>query len=58
MKRKDILFSVCIAITIILIIIGLLAGIYRRAHKSKIPTQIDPEMPIVALTFDDGPNPN
>ena len=58
MKRKDILFSVCIAITIILIIIGLLAGIYRRAHRSKIPTQIDPEMPIVALTFDDGPNPN
>lgn len=56
MKRKNLFFSSCVGFIIVLVIIGLLAGIYHRANQAAIPVQIDSTQPTVALTFDDGPN--
>lgn len=56
MKRKNLLFIACISLTIVLVVIALLAGICDRVHRKAIEVQIDPTQPVVALTFDDGPN--
>ena len=41
---------------IVLVVIGLLAGICHRIKRDAITAQINPGQPVVALTFDDGPN--
>lgn len=56
MKRQNLLFSMGVGFLIASITIGLLTGIYLRAERNAIPTQITPAHPVVALTFDDGPN--
>lgn len=56
MKRKNLLFGASCVLIIVLIIVGILAGIYHRICTRTIPVQIDPAQPAVALTFDDGPN--
>lgn len=56
MKRKNLLFSACVAFIIIVIVISLLTGIHRRVYRKAISPQINPTQPAVALTFDDGPN--
>ncbi len=58
MKRKNLLFSICIGFTIALVVAGLLTGIYHRVYRKAIPVQIDRTRPAVAITFDDGPNPD
>lgn len=55
-KRKNLLFAASVGFIIVLIVIGLLSGIYQRVHRKAILVQIDPSQPVVALTFDDGPN--
>lgn len=55
-KRKNLMFGVCVGLTVVFIIANLLAGIYHRVYRKVIPVQINPTQPIVALTFDDGPN--
>lgn len=56
MKRRNILFSICVAVIIVLIVVSLLTGIHRRVYRKAISVQIDPTQPVVAFTFDDGPN--
>ena len=56
-RRKNILFGACVILLIALVTVGLLAGICQRTGRKAIQVLIDPSMPMVALTFDDGPNP-
>lgn len=58
MKRKNLWFCIGVGCMIVLVVAGLLTGICHRAHRKAIPVQIDPARPAVAITFDDGPNPN
>ena len=55
-KRKNVLFGALICVVIVLVVIGLLAGICHRIKRDAITAQINPGQPVVALTFDDGPN--
>lgn len=55
-KRKNVLFGTLICVVIVLVVIGLLAGICHRLKRDAITVQINPGQPVVALTFDDGPN--
>lgn len=57
MKRKNVLFGVSICLAVALVTCSLLAGTQRRLHREAIAVQLDDQKPIVALTFDDGPNP-
>lgn len=56
MRHRNILFGVGVGFVILLVAFGLLAGIYCRVHRQAIPVQIVPAKPVIALTFDDGPN--
>ena len=56
MKRKNVLFGALICVWIVLVVIGLLAGVSHRIKRDAIMAQINPGQPVVALTFDDGPN--
>lgn len=56
MKRKNLLFGACVVLVIFLILAGLGWSIFRRVFRKPIPVQIDSARPVVALTFDDGPN--
>ncbi len=56
MKHKNLWFTTGVCSLIILVVIGLLTGIYHRVNRKVIPVQINPTQPVVALTFDDGPN--
>lgn len=57
MKRKNLLFGVLIVGMIAFVVWGLFAGLYHRLNRDAIVVQIDDSRPVVALTFDDGPNP-
>ncbi len=54
--RKNFLFISCLGIIIVLILVSLLTRFYLRIYRNAIQVQINPSQPIVALTFDDGPN--
>ncbi len=56
MKCKNICFSIGMILSISLVTGGLLAAIHHRVDRTAIPAQADPTQPVVALTFDDGPN--
>lgn len=56
MKRKNLLFCICVGFIIVLVIVSLLAGINQRVDRKAIQVQITPAQPVVSLTFDDGPN--
>lgn len=56
MKRKNLLFCICVGFIIVLVIVNLLAGINQRVDRKAIQVQITPAQPVVSLTFDDGPN--
>lgn len=56
MKRKNLLFCICVGFIIVLVIISLLAKINQRVDRKAIQVQIIPTQPVVSLTFDDGPN--
>lgn len=55
-KRKNLLFIMCVSLVIVLIIVALLVGIGYRVNRKAISEQMNPKKPVVALTFDDGPN--
>lgn len=56
MKHKNLLFSVCICAITILVIVALFTALHHRLNRDAIITQVAPKQPVVALTFDDGPN--
>lgn len=56
MKRKNLLFGAIIVVVMALVAALLILGIYRRVNREAIAVRIDPQRPMVALTFDDGPN--
>lgn len=56
-RRKNLLFGACVILIVALVTVSLLAGICRRTGRKAIRVQVDPSLPMVALTFDDGPNP-
>lgn len=56
MKRRNVLFGALICVVIALVVFGLFAGVFHRLKRDAITVQINPEQPVVALTFDDGPN--
>lgn len=56
MKHKNLLFCLCIGFINLCIVIGLFAGIHHRVHREAIPVLTNPTQPMIALTFDDGPN--
>lgn len=56
MKRKNNRFAAILFCLVGALIAALLWGLYRQIHPPKIQTDIDPDKPMVALTFDDGPN--
>ena len=56
MRRKNILFGAAVCVVIAAIVLGLFAGTRRRLKRDIAPVPIDPNRPVVALTFDDGPN--
>lgn len=54
MRRKNLSFVAGICILIGLVSTGLLMSIHGSV--TPIPQEISPNLPVVALTFDDGPN--
>lgn len=54
MRRKNLSFVAGICILIGLVSAGLLMSIHGSV--TPIPQEISPNLPVVALTFDDGPN--
>lgn len=56
MKRKNILFTLALLLLIGVVTILLIFGAHNRVHRAPISSQIDPNLPMVALTFDDGPD--
>ena len=57
MKRKNEIFSCCLVLLIVGVTLGLFFHLHSRINREKLTPHIDPEQPMVALTFDDGPNP-
>lgn len=57
MKRKNLLFASAILLIIGMVFAGLFTGISQRMTRTAIPVHLNPERPVVAFTFDDGPNP-
>ncbi len=57
MKRKNEIFSCCLVFLIVGVTLGLFFHLHSRINREKLTPHIDPEQPMVALTFDDGPNP-
>ena len=57
MKRKNEIFSCCLVLVIVGVTLGLFFHLHSRINREKLTPHIDPEQPMVALTFDDGPNP-
>ena len=58
MKRKNICFSLFVLGLIATVTALLLWGVYSRLSRPPITQTLDPDRPMVALTFDDGPNAN
>ena len=56
MKRKFILFCAFICVVIGLVVWGLSAGARSRLKRNAIAGPVNADQPVVALTFDDGPN--
>ena len=56
MKRKNILFCAFICVVIGLVVWGLSAGARSRLKRNAIAGPVNADQPVVALTFDDGPN--
>lgn len=56
MKRKNILFAIGLFAVIAAIAGVLVFGAGSRVRRTPIDAQIDPTKPMVALTFDDGPD--
>lgn len=56
MKHKNLLFCLCIGFINVCIVIGIFAEIHHRANREAIPVLINTTQPMIALTFDDGPN--
>lgn len=56
MKRKNRIFSVILILFIACLTFGLLFQLYQRIYRKKLEPCIDVEQPMIALTFDDGPN--
>ncbi len=57
MKRKNLIFWIFVLFVISVISWGLFVKSHRRLKRYITPFQIDVSKPVVALTFDDGPNP-
>ncbi len=57
MKTKNTFFIFSLWFIILSLTVVLPLGIVRRSYRTPIQTCLDPEKPVVALTFDDGPNP-
>lgn len=55
MRRKNLFFVAGMWILIGLVSMGLLMNVQGKIDP--IPQEISPNLPVVALTFDDGPNP-
>ena len=56
MKRNNILFAVGLFFVIAAIAGALVFGAGSRVRRTPIDAQINPTKPMVALTFDDGPD--
>lgn len=56
MKRKNILFCAFICVVIGLVVWGLSAGARSRLKRNAVAGPVNADQPVVALTFDDGPN--
>ena len=56
MRRKNLLFGTTVCLVIFAVIVWLFSQINARIRRDAILEQVDPQQPMVALTFDDGPN--
>ena len=56
MKYRNIGFILFISLSCLLIYLILLFSLQARLHRTPIQSEIDPQQPMIAITFDDGPN--
>lgn len=57
MKRKNLIFGVLTFSFILFISLALFISLHKRLNRCIVSPQINLDKPMVALTFDDGPNP-
>lgn len=56
MKHKNLCFLALLGVLLALVVCALYAGLCRRLKRCEIQVETDWNCPVVALTFDDGPN--
>lgn len=57
MKRKNRIFGLAVFLLIGTLSALLCGTVYSRVYRTPISRPVDPQKPMVALTFDDGPSP-
>ena len=55
MKRKNLIFCLSVALVILLLSVWMISDLRHWPSRKLIETNLDPQCPMVALTFDDGP---
>lgn len=55
MKRKNLIFCLSVALVILLLSVWMISDLRHWPSRKLIETNLDPQRPMVALTFDDGP---
>ena len=57
MKRKNLIFGILTFSFILFISLTLFISLHKRLNRCIVSPQINLDKPMIALTFDDGPNP-